>query len=108
MLSPYADLSDQWQLPLIALIPGPDRNRPQMQLHIRSIWESVAEVKGESLKSKLQYFEGRYRFITEDQAMFDRLDQQLSYAATYLFGTQMLADTRIDTVSTAVDLQSDC
>jgi hypothetical protein len=104
MLTPYADLSNQWQLPLIALIPGSDRNRPQVHLHLQNVWDAVAGVKGESLKFNLPYFQGHYRFVSEDQAIFGSLDQQLLYAANYLFGTRMIADTCIDTVSTAIDI----
>lgn len=101
-LSPYADLCGQWQLPLIGLIRGSDRSRPMVHHHLQKIWEFVADVKGKSLECNLLFFKGEYRFICHDQAMFDSLDQQILNAATYLFGTRMIADTDIDTVSTDI------
>lgn len=99
LLTPYSDLSRQWQLPLTALIPGSDRSRAEATMEIKKIWESVACVNGKSLESNLQFFEGEYRFISRDQHMFDSLDQQLLQAAIYHFHTRLIADTCIDTVS---------
>lgn len=101
MLDPYADLSGQWQLPLIALIPGPDKNLPSARMRVQKHWESVTGVTGKSLESAFLSMDSEYRFIADKHAMFDNLDQHLLRAATYLVGTRLIADTSIDTVSTA-------
>ncbi len=106
MLDPYADLSGQWQLPLIALIPGPDKNLPSARMRVQKHWESVTGVTGKSLQSTFLSMDGEYRFIADEHAMFDDLDQHLLRAATYLFGTRLIADTSIDTVSTAPPIAS--
>ncbi|WP_143044661.1 hypothetical protein [Delftia lacustris] len=103
LLSPYSDMNGQWQLPLVALIPGTDRNRPAATMEIQNTWESIASVTGKSLESQMRNFEGEYRFISHDQNMFDNVEQQIFQASIYHFHTKIIADTCIDTVSTQQD-----
>nr|WP_312374844.1 hypothetical protein [Delftia acidovorans] len=103
LLAPYSDLNGQWQLPLVALIPGTDRNRPTATMEIQKTWESIASVNGKSLESQMRNFEGEYRFISHDQNMFDNVEQQIFQSSIYYFHTKIIADTCIDTVSTQQD-----
>lgn len=104
LLAPYSDLTGQWQLPLVALIPGTDRNRQAAIMEIIKTWESVAFVTGRSLELQMRHFEGEYRFISHDQNMFDNIKQQIFQSSIYFFHTNIIADTCIDNVSTHQDL----
>lgn len=105
LIAPYVDLSGNWQLPLVALIPKLDSYRFVVQREVQEIWTSVAKIRGKSLESQMCHLQdGEYRFIPNDQAMLDGIDHQLSHAATYLFDTSVIMDTGINTVSSSSGL----
>lgn len=107
LLEPYADLSDEWQLPLIALIPGSEKNLTQTCMHVQKHWELAADVTGKSMESNFLHMDGEYRFIAHEHLMLDNLEQHLLRAATYFFGTRLIADTSIDNVvATASSISS--
>jgi len=101
LVAPYADFWSGWQLPMVALVPIHETPTLNEQARMLEHWRSATNDPGANMLSYFLQMKGDYRFISAEQNMYDSADAHLVRAATYFFDTCLIADTRIETVSSS-------
>lgn len=102
MLSPYADFSKRWQIPVVLLCPSLDITQEIVMKEFNEVWRRSIGLFGYQInhqfKGSREYKEmdGEYRFADPVQKMHETAEQHLYRAAVYIFDAHWVADTKIE------------
>lgn len=98
---PYADFSTTWVIPGVILLPASAGSPWNLLNEVEACWQKIEGSRKGRLQASFTTMKGEYRYVTEEQRMFDPLWLQLSRAATYLFDTRLILDSSLDALTSA-------
>ena len=92
---PYADFTVTWMIPGVILLPASAVPASTLLNEIKTCWQRIAGPRDGRFQASYTTMEGNYRYISEEQRMFDPLWMQVSRAATYLFDTRLIFESSL-------------